>query len=130
MQNVSVFLLFGWPEHKCIRAGNWIIIGHNKSYLDFIFVFFSFFNAFVEVFSSLRQNSETQLTLTCSKLTKETLEKFPSYNMIKSVFIMFWKWKNIRASVAYAWNLSKNDTLNTLIYNLKSQQEFLIKILR
>ena len=30
----------------------------------------------------------------------------------------------------YAWYLSKNDTLHTPIYNLKSQQKFLIKILR
>ena len=52
----------------------------NKSYLNFIFVFCSlFFNAFIEVLSSLRQNSETQLTLTCSKLTKKALEKGVKY---------------------------------------------------
>ena len=34
-----------------------------------------FFNAFVEVFSSLRQNNETQLTLTCSKLTKKNTRR-------------------------------------------------------
>ena len=52
-------------------------------YLNFIFVFFFFFlfflNAFVEVFSSLRQNRKTQLTLTCSRLTTETKEKGVKY---------------------------------------------------
>ena len=51
MQNVSVFLLFGWREHEYIWARSWIIICHNKSYGRFLFNLFEFYFCLFFLFS-------------------------------------------------------------------------------
>ena len=82
----------------------------------------SFFNTLIQVFSSLRQNRKTQLILTCSKLTIETMEKGVKYvqslnkntreyfTPFSSVFIVDFE----QVNVSWVTNFAKRFILDVL----------------